>query len=193
MNKKTKAVIVTLILVTVGLVGVYTYFVGRARTEATATLSPVQKLLTTDLERNYPGTVREVVKLYTEIEKCLHNEDYTDEEGRQLALMARMLYDDELLEANDENMNVTRWMEEIAAFKKAKKRLTGAAVASAANVETFTDDGHSFARISCGYTVREGNNPSKSTSRVYLLRRDENRKWKIYGWESGDKVKPGGN
>lgn len=193
MNKKTKALIVALILVVVGLVGVYTYFVGKARSEATATLSPAQKLLTTDLERSYPGTVREVFKLYTEIEKCLHNEDYTEEEGRQLALMARMLYDDELLEANDEELNVIRWMEEIEAFKKAKRRLTGVAVAAAANVETFTEDGHSFARISCGYTVREGNNPSKSTSRVYLLRRDENRKWKIYGWESGDKVKPGGN
>ena len=24
-----------------------------------------------------------------------------------------------------------------------------------------------------------------------LLRRDENRKWKIYGWQSADKVNPG--
>ncbi|MCM1027549.1 MAG: hypothetical protein NC432_14045 [Roseburia sp.] len=192
MKKSTIAVVVILLVAVVGVVGVFAILTGKARSESLeAIMTPVQKVLATDLDRDYPGTVKEVVKLYTEIEKCFYNEECTEEEIEQLGMMARKLYDDELLEANDVDLYLIRLKEDISTFKKAKRRLNSVAVASAANVDTFTEDGYSFARIYCGYTVREGNNASVSASRVFLLRRDENRRWKIYGWESADKVSPG--
>ena len=43
------------------------------------------------------------------------------------------------------------------------------------------------ARIACGYGMTE-NGKKSSTMLVYLLRRDENRKWRIYGWETADQL-----
>lgn len=194
MKKSTVAVTVILLVVIAGVVGFFAILTGKARTEALeANMTPVQKVLSVDLDRNYPGTVREVVKLYAEIEKCFYNEDCTEEEIEQLGMQARKLYDDELLAANDEDLYLLRLKADIENIKNAKKRLNSVAVASAANVETFTEDGYSFARIYCGYAVREGNKANVSAARVYLLRRDENRRWKIYGWESADLVNPGEN
>ena len=194
MKKSTVAVTVILLVVIVGVVGVFAFLTGKARTESLeAAMTPVQKVLAVDLDRSYPGTVKEVVKLYTEIEKCFYNEDCTEEEIEQLGMQARKLYDDELLAANDVDTYLIRLKTDIQNIRNAKKRLNSVAVASAANVETFTDDGYTFARIYCGYTVKEGNKASASEGRVFLLRRDENRRWKIYGWESSDLVNPGGN
>lgn len=194
MKKSTVAVTVILLVVIVGVVGVFAVLTGKARTESIeAAMTPVQKVLAVDLDRNYPGTVKEVVKLYTEIEKCFYNEDCTEEEIEQLGMQARKLYDDELLAANDVDTYLIRLKTDIQNIRNSKRRLNSVAVASAANVETFTDDGYSFARIYCGYTVKEGNKASVSEGRVFLLRRDENKRWKIYGWESSDLVNPGKN
>ena len=39
------------------------------------------------------------------------------------------------------------------------------------------------------YTVLEGGK-SNLVDTVYLLRRDENRRWKIYGWDLAENVNP---
>ena len=62
-------------------------------------------------------------------------------------------------------------------------------MASSANVDTFTEDGYEFARIHCIYTVLDGGQ-SNLVDMVYLLRRDGNRRWKIYGWDLAQNVNP---
>ena len=59
------------------------------------------------------------------------------------------------------------------------------AVASSANVIYDTIDGYEFAKLNCGYNVMEGNN-NNPTTQVFLLRKDDERKWKIYGWKIMD-------
>jgi len=44
----------------------------------------VQKVLSRDMQNDYPSTVKEVAKYYTEIQRCLYNEEYTEEELAQL-------------------------------------------------------------------------------------------------------------
>lgn len=194
MKKSTVAVTVILLVVIAGVVGFFAILAGKARTESIeAAMTPVQKTLAVDLDRNYPGTVKEVIKLYTEIEKCFYNEECTEEEIEALGMQARKLYDEELLAANDVEVYLIRLKADIAGFKNAKKRMTNIAVASASNVDTFSQDGYDFARIYCGYMVKEGNKASQAAGRVFLLRRDENRRWKIYGWEGADLVNPGAN
>lgn len=192
MKKSTMRVTVILIVVIAGLVGLYAILMNRARTEAAqAAMTPVQSVLNKDLEKNYPATVKEVIKYYAEIEKCFYNEDCTDSEIEALGVQARKLYDSELLANNEMVGYLTKLKEDIKDFKEAKRRLISVSVAASTNVDYFSDDGYDFARIYCGYTVKESDGRTASEGRVYLLRRDEDRHWKIYGWDAADNVHVG--
>lgn len=153
-----------------------------------ATMTAVQIVLSRDLRNNYPPTVKEVIKYYTEIEKCFYEDGRTEEEIEQLGRKARELYDEELLENNEESRNLKQLKADIAAFHANGQKISSIAVASSTNVDTFTEeDGSEFARIYCSYNFLEKGKSTFSTT-VYLLRRDENRRWKIYGWDLAENV-----
>ena len=104
-------------------------------------------------------------------------------------MKARALYDDELLAVNDVTFHLLQLKEEITSFHEDSKKITAASVASSANVDTFTEDGYEFARIHCMYTVL-ADGKSNLVDMVYLLRRGEDRRWKIYGWDLAQNVNP---
>lgn len=191
MKKSTVGITIVLIILIAGLVCLYAFFAGRAKSgSAEAVMTTVQSVLSRDLTKDYPATVKEVVKYYTEIEKCFYNEDCTEEEIEQLGMKARELFDEELLENNEVESYLFQLKLDIQNFKKAKRRINNISVAASTNVDFFSQDGFDFARIYCGYMVSENAGHSVAEGRVYLLRRDEERHWKIYGWESADKVNP---
>lgn len=192
MKKSTMRVTVILIIVIFGLVVLYAVLLSRARTGAAeAVLTPAQAVLNRDLDKNYPATVKEVIKYYAEIEKCFYNEECTDSEIEALGVQARKLYDADLLANNEMAGYITKLKADIKGFKDAKRRLISVSVASSTNVDYFSEDGYDFARIYCGYTVKESDGRAGSEGRVYLLRRDEDRHWKIYGWDAADNVHVG--
>ena len=103
MKKTTVGVTILIMAVLVGVVGCYAYFSGKARqTAEDAALSAVQLVLSRDLQNDYPATVKEVLKYYTEIEKCFYNEEYTDEELEALAAAADEF--DQAIETGDANV-----------------------------------------------------------------------------------------
>lgn len=192
MKKSTMRVTVVLIVVIAGLVGLYAVLMNKARTEvADAAMTPAQLALSRDLDKNYPATVKEVVKYYTEIEKCFYNEDCTSEEIESLGIQVRKLYDQDLLANNEMATYLTNLQADIKSFKDAKRRISAISVASSTNVDFFSDDGFDFARIYCGYTIRESSGQVHTEGRVFLLRRDADRHWKIYGWDSANNVHVG--
>lgn len=191
MKKSTMVVTIVLLVVIVGLVGVYAFLTGRAKTDAeSAVMTQVQKTLMRDLTNDYPATVKEVVKYYTEIERCMYNEQCTDEEIDALGMQARTLFDADLQAINEVGTYLSKTKEDIQIFKNAKRRISSISVAASTNVDFFEDDGFEFARIYCGYSVSESGKNSVLEGRVYLLRRDDQRHWKIYGWARADAVNP---
>lgn len=191
MKKSTVRATIILIVLIVGLVALYAFLMSRMKSEVPAAMTVVQSVLSRDLAKNYPATVKEVIKYYTEIEKCLYNEECTEEEIEALGMQARMLYDQELLDNNEMAIYMTKLKEDVKNFKDAKQRIISIVVASSTNVDYFSDDGYDFARLYCGYTVKESKGRNISEGRIYLLRRDEDRHWKIYGWDSDDNVQVG--
>ena len=188
MKKKTVIVSVVLMIVVVGMVGVFAYLSGRDRDEKDeATLSNVERVLYRDLDKNYPATVKEVVKYYSEIVRLFYAEDTTEEEVEKLGMKARELFDSELLENNETQFYLMSLKADVKDFNESRRFITNVVVASSVNVDTFQEDGYEFARISCGYNITE-KGVTKQTIIVYLLRRDENRRWKIYGWEDARNV-----
>lgn len=190
MKKSTTGVTIILMLIIVALVGVYAFFAGKAKSDAEdAVMTPVQSVLNRNLQQDYPATVKEVIKYYTEIEKCLYNEDSTEEEIESLGMQARLLYDDDLLAINEVGTYLERLKADVKVYKDRERRITGALVAASTSVDTFSQDGYDFARIYCGYSLME-KGKSFTEGRVFLLRRDAKRQWKIYGWESSENVNP---
>lgn len=185
----TKVAIIFLVLI-VAVVAYFAYLSNKSReVEDEAAMTAVKLVLSRDLENNYPPMVKEVMKYYADIQKCLYSQECLDEEAEQLGMKARALFDDELLAANDVTNHLLALKSEITSFQEDSRQITAASVASSANVDTFTEDGYEFARIHCIYTVLDGGQ-SNLVDMVYLLRRDGNRRWKIYGWDLAQNVNP---
>lgn len=188
MRKTSTKVTIIIILVITAVVGYYSYLANRRlEIREEGIMTPVEITLTRDLSIDYPSTPKEVIKYYNQILKCLYNEECSDEEIDSLGVQARALYDAELLQINEFGSYMINLKAEVEDYKAHKRRISNCAVAASTSVDKFTEDGYEFARISSGYTVLEGSQ-SKPTTIVYLLRRDEDKKWKIYGWDLAENV-----
>ena len=55
------------------------------------------------------------------------------------------------------------------------------AAGASTDVEYYSMDGYSFAKIPCTFTMRKGTF-LEVTDEIFLLRKDADGHWKIYGW-----------
>ena len=187
-NTSVTKITVLFIVLLVLVVGYYAYLSGTHRTEQQeAVMSEVDTALARDLDNNYPATPKEVIKYYNDLMKCFYNEECTAEELQDLGRKSLQLFDEELQKNNDEDTYLIRLQGEVQNYKDNKRKITSVSLAPSTNVDYYSVDGYSFARISCGYTMTE-NGKKTSTVMVYLLRRDDSRRWKIYGWETADQL-----
>ena len=187
-NTSVTKITVLFIVLLVLVVGYYAYLSGTHRTEQQeAVMSEVDTALSRDLDNDYPATPKEVIKYYNDLMKCFYNEECTAEELQDLGRKSLQLFDEELQENNDEDTYLIRLKGEVQNYKDSKRKITSVSLAPSTNVDYYSVDGYSFARISCGYTMTE-NGKKTSTVMVYLLRRDDSRRWKIYGWETADQL-----
>ena len=180
-NTSVTKITVLFIFLLVLVVGYYAYLSGTHRTEQQeAVMSEVDTALSRDLDNDYPATPNDLMK-------CFYNEECTAEELQDLGRKSLQLFDEELQENNDEDTYLIRLQGEVQNYKDNKRKITSVSLAPSTNVDYYSVDGYSFARISCGYTMTE-NGKKTSTVMVYLLRRDDSRRWKIYGWETADQL-----
>ncbi len=189
MKKSTTRTAILIVIIIVGVVGYYAFLSNRNReAREEAKMTAVEIVLSRDLEMDYPPTPKEVVKYYNEIQKCFYNEECTDAEIDALGNKMRELFDAELLEQNEHGAFLINLKKEVAGYKEAGKRIASASVASSTNVVYDKVDGYEFAKIACGYNVMQ-DKVSVPTKQVFLLRKDENRHWKIYGWQLAETQK----
>ncbi len=190
MKNKTTRIAVIFACLIVLVVGYYAYLSNKAkveREEATTT-SIVQSTLSRDLQNDYPPTPKEVIKYFNELMKCVYNENCSKEELKELGDQARKLYDQELLDFNEPDTYFDSLSSEVQEYKERERRITSISLASSANVKFFEEDGHSFARIMCSYNVME-KGMTYVVKHMYLLRMDDEKHWKIYGWEPAEEQK----
>ena len=187
-SKKSTWTVVVIAVLVVTMAAYYCYLINRDREKVeTQNLTTVQKVLARDLSKDYPPSPREVIKYYNEVMKCFYNEECSGEEIEALGKQARLLYDEELVENNPWDTYIAGLTLEILQYKEQGRRIASSSVASSVDVEEFTDDGFDFARIRCGYSITTGK-ATESTVQVYLLRKDANKHWKIYGWDLAENV-----
>lgn len=177
-------IIVGVILVAI-IVGYALHLNQKSRMEEEIVVEPtaVQKVLEKDLERSYPPTAKEVVKYYAEVVKCFYNEDYSEDELKQLAEKIQGVYDTELIENKSQEDYMNDLRIEIADMKNNKFTITNYVLSSSVDVEEFTENGYSCARLYCTFTLKQEGSGTTKSMEQFVLRKDEDGHWKILGWE----------
>jgi len=178
----TKGLIIVLVLILL-VIGYYYYLSNRTVEETEeVTISQAQDLLLRDLDRNYPPSPKEVLKYFFEITTCLYNEKLSEDDVNALALKVQELYDEELIANNPQEEYLVELKSEIASFRASNSQILNYSTSSSVDVDYFEEDGCSFARIYGTYYLQVQKS-LKSLEEVFLLRKDEEGHWKLYGWQ----------
>lgn len=181
---RTIRIFVVCIILAGLLVGFYFYLSHKMERTAgeEVTVSQTQRVLARNLEINYPPSPREVIKYYSEITQCFYNEEHSQEELEELAMRIQRLYADELSANQTKEEYLDSLKSEIAAMKKNKQVISSYSPSASTDVEYYTQDGSEWAKIYCLYNIRKETS-ILTTNEVFLLQKDEDGHWKIYGWK----------
>ena len=186
MTKKRGGVIL-LILIAVLIVGacaLVAYRTPKTAEEATE-VTEKDALMSKNIEVSYPSTPREVLKLYNRYMVCLYgveSNQLTDDEVRTLGIKMRQMYDEELLEANQQESHLQKLTQEIVAFQADEKVMIQANVCDSNEVDYIDVDGASGALLEASYFIKKGSKEFSRTYQQYLMRKDANGNWKILGF-----------
>lgn len=186
-NIVTTVVIVVVLAAIILAVFLYQGHRSGRQTQSESVATVVQSILMRDLKYNYPPTPKEVVKYYAEITECFYNETYSDEELLQLAAKIQELYDAELIANKTQEQYIEDLKQDITEMKQDGYTIASYEVSASTDVEYFTQDGYSCARLYCTFYLRKGGTTGRAPSlERFLLRQDEDEHWKIMGWELVD-------
>lgn len=181
-----KYVKVTVTVTIIAIVGVVLFFFLTNRdtkkdNDNDTTKSFKDEILNKDVENNYPVTVREVIILFNNIQKCYYNENINEEDIDKLADMAWLLFDDKLKETNPYEKYISDLKTEITEYKDEKRVIERTVVDKGSDVEYVTIDGIKNASIEVVYYMKDAHGTRRVTE-TYILRKNSEDKWKIYSW-----------
>lgn len=178
-----KLIVIGIILA--ALVIGYFYYVsnkGKETQEEDVQSTQVQTVLMRDLDKHYPPSPREVVKYFNEISRCFYNEKYTEEELIELAEKIQEIYDEELIANKTQEEYLKDLRSDIEDMKEDDRTISSYQLSAATDVEYFTQDSDSYARLYCTYSMRQ-RTEIVQTEVVFILRQDADKHWKILGWD----------
>lgn len=182
MGKKIKTVVIIVCFVCL-IGGYFIYLTNKEQENEDVTVTAVQQVILKNLDNNYPPTPKEVVKFYSEITKCLYNENYTDEEFEQMAEQMLKMYDDELLEKNPKEQYLITLKSDVQDFLDNSYSIVKYTVSNSTDVEFSTIQGREYAKLYCNYSVKTGANYSTSREIFELRKDDQSGHWKILGFQ----------
>ncbi|MCI9200667.1 MAG: hypothetical protein HFI03_09680 [Lachnospiraceae bacterium] len=177
-------VIVVVIVLAALMIGFYYYIshMDKKGAEDEVTITKSQQVLMRNLDANYPATPKEVIKYYCEIIQCFYNETHTEEEVEALATKIRGLYDADLIANQDEESYLESVKVDILSMAGNGMTVSSYGLPSSTDVEYFSKDGREWAKMYCNLNLRQ-ETKMFNTIEQFLLRKDENGRWKIYGWK----------
>lgn len=173
---------VILLLVIIGL-AFYTYLNDHAGDKRDVKKSSeVEALVNYDFENDYPKTVRETVKLHCNYMKNAYNNKFTEDELFTVNRNIRCLFDEELLAINTEEQQLQGLKDEILLYDENKQKIISFSLAEGSQVQYNTENEKEYAKIKVTLTLNI-ESASVSVPEEYILRQDEEGRWKILGWK----------
>lgn len=180
--KKTKIIIIAVACICL-ICGGY-FFFSQNNVVSEEELTEVEKILVQDLEKDYPKTPREVVKFYNRIVKCYYGEEMDDEQLGKMVDQMLALLDEDLLLANPRDEYYDSVVLEIEEYKSEKKVIVNTDVSDSNDVQYVDDkkEGTSetdkLAYVNASYFINT-NGKFTNTYQQFVLRQDEDGRWKI--------------
>lgn len=188
MKKSTQRIIYTVLMMTIlAVVIIYAYFMMTGKKEEQAPKTKVEKLISRNLEGNYPATPREVVKVYGEYTKYLYNgsdgKKLTEEQFEALFDQVRLLYADELLKENPREEQLARLKMDVEDYEDQSKIIMSYTVQQTSQIEFGKVDGKEAAKVGLVFMTKAGGKQPAKTYEEFILQPDEEEHWKIIGWQ----------
>jgi hypothetical protein len=179
MKKGNKGFITFVLLMVVVVLILYVYLSNHATGDKETTQSSeTETLLNVDLDQDYPKTVRETVKYHCSYLKNAYNGKFTDDELIQVNQQIRKLMDDELLEANEEATQLQGLRDQVELYQEEKRKIVSFTLAEGSQVEYNKEGGKEYAKLKVTFKFS-----SSSVEEEYILRKDDEGRWKILGWQ----------
>ena len=184
MNKKGRGKFIFIMLAVLLVFLAVFYFVANGKREDTLVkLSSTEATIQRDLSINYPQTPKAVVRYYAELSQCMYDPSNTDEEVKEIAEQSRYLFDDELKAQQTDEQYLKSLKTTIAAFLQDNRRIVSFTISPSSEVVYSDLDIGKVASLYCTYTMQKGS-VSYSDPEHFLLRQDDEGRWKILGWQS---------
>lgn len=187
-NKWIKISFFIMLCLAVIVIGGYYYLSSRRGEDDQKDQIPtteIDNLIAKDLETQYPGTPREVLKLYNRINRCLYNEELKNDKLEALLEQMRLLYSEELLKENSYEDQLENLKKDIKAYRSEKRTIVTTSVQKNEEVEYQTVGGEERASIVTSYMMKEKNDYTK-TFEQFIMKKDDKGLWKIVGWALTD-------
>ena len=183
-----KTVIIVLVLAVMLLL--YFFYISRkmknpAEEKEVTVLTSVDIALQRNLDTNYPKTPKEVIKYFAELTKVFVNESYTEEEMQALDDKLLGILDDELVAYKTREDYLLDLENYVASFKSGGYKITSYSPSASTDIEYFVEQGYECARGWCQFTIKSGKF-YQVQQYVFILRKDEDSHWKIFGWQIVD-------
>ena len=162
-----------------------------AGSRAVQEMTAAQKLVAEAPFKEYPSTPVQLVKYYNDLTVCLYNEDCTDDEQKALVLLMRKYLDEELLTNQTEAEQLIELRKDLETFKKQEIKIYSVDVTPSLDVDFFNYDDHECARLYSNYTMKgivDGSMAYNTIRQVFILRRNEEGHWKIYGYKNEEET-----
>lgn len=184
-NSVKSAIMKSIVLLALGavvIVGLYFMFVGTKKNpgEEQYNLTAVDEITTTNLEKNYPANPRKVVDLYANIMKVLYKEEYTDGQQDKIFEVLQGIMDDELLAGQSDFKKSIK--NEVAERKKGDYSISNYIVQNS-EPEVLNVSGKKMCNVECLFSLRKGSTGTIANYYQFILRQDEEGRWKILGWQ----------
>lgn len=183
-KQKTNVFILRVVLIVLAVLAAYFVVNNRAKEGPNAEDgSEVDKLLNYDFTDQYPKTVKETVRLHCRYMKCAYNNEFTEEELKKANQQIRNLYDDELLDYNEESAQLASLKEDIQYYADNKQKIISYSFGEDSQIEYNTEKNIDYAKIKVTVLLRKDSSSAKGQEE-YILRKNDNGEWKILGWQA---------
>lgn len=181
--KKAGIFIIALLCISIVLGG-FSYVIQKNKTSAedNTKLTEVEKIITKNLDENYPKTPREVVKFYNRIITSYYANQYSEDQFGQLTDKALGLFDEDLIQINPKEIYTLAVKSDVEQYVAKSKSISQSDVCASNDVIYKTIGGRECAFVTASYFIKEGTSYSK-TFQEYVLRKNDKGQWKILGYE----------
>ncbi len=181
----SSAIIKSIVMVVLGaliILGLYMVLTRnkKASPEEEYELTVVDRITTTNLDKDYPGSARKVVDLYASTMQTLYKETYSDSQMNDMIAVLEGIMDDELLANNPSFAKSIK--NEVKEKKEGDYSISNYVIQSKEPDEVMVD-GRKMCNVDCLFSLRHGSNGTTATYYQFILRRDVTTgNWKILGW-----------